>query len=422
MARRRRSLRKAYKNGNLAGAALNNYLYASEKASKERQREVERNERIEQREAAARQKRATAERERLGKIDNKLLGLDIPVTYLDQGESSRTAAIANSLLERNGYTLSQIKRVLPDLQSFLEKKGEEQRKWEEAQKQAEANRIREIEKCLGAELWSEREKKVMATGTRYKIKDDQVFTAPSIPKKKVSNALSSYAVKCIDGRILLLIDETIFGSAKKGILLTSTSLYTHTAGGKQIKLADVKQVSLNTRDGRKVIVNGNPFCSFTLTSEESCKRFVEMLQEIIGLNLKRLSAIPQEQTVEGIQNQEELDNSSHQAQIAGKLNNGKVNNISPKSRLLLFVLFIFLWPVSADNFYLGRPAKALLFIGAEVCFIILAVISGDSEEGAAFITAALLVVFFMIWLPVRLLIIMFGGARDRNKLKVKRWL
>lgn len=55
------------------------------------------------------------------------------------------------------------------------------------------------------------------------------FYSPSIPEKKLNNALSTYAVGALPASVVALIDTTIFGSAKEGYLFTTDKIYYHEA-------------------------------------------------------------------------------------------------------------------------------------------------------------------------------------------------
>src|SRR5689334_311528 len=62
---------------------------------------------------------------------------------------------------------------------------------------------------------------------KEKIRDSCIFFAPNIPIDKQKHALKSYADEAVFEDILLLIDDTLFGSAKDGLLLTDQKIYTH---------------------------------------------------------------------------------------------------------------------------------------------------------------------------------------------------
>ncbi len=52
----------------------------------------------------------------------------------------------------------------------------------------------------------------------------KVFVAPRIPLKKISGALSTYASGVAPSEILVLLDNTVFGSAKDGVIITSREI------------------------------------------------------------------------------------------------------------------------------------------------------------------------------------------------------
>lgn len=59
--------------------------------------------------------------------------------------------------------------------------------------------------------------------------DQSIYLYPHIPRNKLANALSSYIIDAhvITDDIVLLLDDTLFGSAKDGLSLTDTTLYVH---------------------------------------------------------------------------------------------------------------------------------------------------------------------------------------------------
>jgi len=67
----------------------------------------------------------------------------------------------------------------------------------------------------------------------------------TIPSKKVNNAISTYATEVQPKDVLLLYDDTVFGSAKDGFLLTADAVYWRNDGGgepEQIRYAEIRKV------------------------------------------------------------------------------------------------------------------------------------------------------------------------------------
>jgi len=69
---------------------------------------------------------------------------------------------------------------------------------------------------------------------------------PDIPQKKIRNAIKAYAPDASESEVLLLLDTTVFGSAKNGLLLTGDALYTHSILEKPSKVAlkDINTITL----------------------------------------------------------------------------------------------------------------------------------------------------------------------------------
>lgn len=55
-----------------------------------------------------------------------------------------------------------------------------------------------------------------------------LHAAPDIPEKKLANAIATYANGVDPGRVTFLCDDTIFGSAKEGFLVTDSAIYYNT--------------------------------------------------------------------------------------------------------------------------------------------------------------------------------------------------
>ena len=74
------------------------------------------------------------------------------------------------------------------------------------------------------------------TDKRFHLVGDNIYLAPEIPGKKFANALNTFAMGVNGNDALLLIDNTIFGSAKDGCLMTDEALYWHNMNGPFRKL------------------------------------------------------------------------------------------------------------------------------------------------------------------------------------------
>lgn len=121
-------------------------------------------------------------------------------------------------------------------------------------------------------------------------REDRVYIYPDIPSKKVNNALKSYgnpAIKAED--IIILVDETLFGSAKEGIIITNDYICAKNSFAKPIiiKIDEIKSISYNKK---KVFINGDAIINCYMPDESTCKILFNFIEE----HIKLTDAIPQE--------------------------------------------------------------------------------------------------------------------------------
>jgi hypothetical protein len=120
------------------------------------------------------------------------------------------------------------------------------------------------------------------------ITDNHFYFQPNIPSKKLTNALEAYARDIMPEDVLVLFDNTAFGSAKNGAILTETRLYAHDDGYDPviITLFSIEEVSTNEGVGWNdplpvLLVNGLPFLDLAKPEKQSKHQFVRMLREIV---------------------------------------------------------------------------------------------------------------------------------------------
>ncbi|KAA1152652.1 hypothetical protein EU510_11380 [Pseudoalteromonas sp. FUC4] len=87
---------------------------------------------------------------------------------------------------------------------------------------------------------------------------DKIFTKPNIPPKKLKNALG-YASGVNPNDVLILIDDTVFGGAKDGMLVTRDALYCHEimTPMRKICLGDIKEIGMAGKS--QILVNKQNF-------------------------------------------------------------------------------------------------------------------------------------------------------------------
>ncbi len=70
-----------------------------------------------------------------------------------------------------------------------------------------------------------------------------IYIAPSIPTKKLNNAVVAYNFDGDVNTVIGLFDNTVFGSAKDGILFTGSGLtIKHSSTVKNIKYEEIEKV------------------------------------------------------------------------------------------------------------------------------------------------------------------------------------
>lgn len=117
-------------------------------------------------------------------------------------------------------------------------------------------------------------------------RDDTVYLAPNIPTHKLNNALNAYAdTKVSPEQVILLIDDTVFGSAKDGLLLTTTDLYIKEGFGKSrtIALNKINSIVLKPEFLTNPIhINAQPFVQLAQPSKSTLKALCEILSDYVA--------------------------------------------------------------------------------------------------------------------------------------------
>ena len=100
------------------------------------------------------------------------------------------------------------------------------------------------------------------------LNEQDIYTAPNIPKKKLKNAIRSFApgVKAED--VLLLADDTAFGSAKDGLILTKNALYGKEMWEKPKKISLFRNTTVSVKESKTLCINNYEFISLTQFKEK----------------------------------------------------------------------------------------------------------------------------------------------------------
>ena len=76
---------------------------------------------------------------------------------------------------------------------------------------------------------------------------DRLFLRGEIPEAKLLNAKTSYAPLNDGESVILLFDETVFGSSKEGFVLSSAALYSKNMweNGTVVSIGDIKNMTMS---------------------------------------------------------------------------------------------------------------------------------------------------------------------------------
>jgi hypothetical protein len=131
------------------------------------------------------------------------------------------------------------------------------------------------------------EKTVISIVESYKakLKSGSIFFAPNVPPKKLKNALNVYAGKAVFEEILVLIDCTVFGSAKDGVLITNERIYAHDTWGESNSYLwkDIDKIAFKPDDEDKVQINEIDFFTTIGLDRATVEKLIEMVEEILRL-------------------------------------------------------------------------------------------------------------------------------------------
>ena len=118
-----------------------------------------------------------------------------------------------------------------------------------------------------------------ALGLEY----DNIYVGGLIPQKKLKNVKESYAREMVpDEDEVLLIDDTVFGSAKDGALFTQRAIYGHNPLEKPWRCAyqDLKEVK---RKGKAIILNNSCEISLSTVKREAGDKLEAMARALLAL-------------------------------------------------------------------------------------------------------------------------------------------
>jgi len=133
---------------------------------------------------------------------------------------------------------------------------------------------------------------------RIRDLNSQFHIYPNIPGRRLANAIQSYAPGFSPEKEtpLVLVDDTAFGSSRKGCLMTDKSLYGSDINPeRRVALEELVEI-MRGRDGKTwaIYLRNQRLQTLIIPSEESVTLFIEMIERIAC----ELSGIPYEEDEE----------------------------------------------------------------------------------------------------------------------------
>ena len=118
-----------------------------------------------------------------------------------------------------------------------------------------------------------------------KFTNAKVFSTPEIPPKKLKNAIKAYAPDVSENDVFFLMDTTLFGSGKNGLLLTEDTLFVHYTKPKKIAVRDIQNITLEESDVEvyesiDIHINDPESEAIADINEKDARLFAQMLKEI----------------------------------------------------------------------------------------------------------------------------------------------
>lgn len=140
--------------------------------------------------------------------------------------------------------------------------------------------------------------------SKFQLDTSKIFGKGDIPQKKIANVLESYAKNINRDDIMILVDDTVFGGAKDGLILAKQGLFCHTSFEKP-RFIEINKINKIASEGRDIYINGEKFGRLDILDKKSIPQLCALLMEIASvLRNDNCQTITQEENSE--ENKSEL--------------------------------------------------------------------------------------------------------------------
>lgn len=124
-----------------------------------------------------------------------------------------------------------------------------------------------------------------------KVVSDKVYVRPNIPQKKLQAAINAYGEGIASEDVIILVDDTAFGSAKDGMLITNKSLYikifTESLRAYEWKVIESIDIEKST-----VYVNGAASGSLVQATAKDLGQLFRKIDEVISSRVSSTGQSP----------------------------------------------------------------------------------------------------------------------------------
>lgn len=113
---------------------------------------------------------------------------------------------------------------------------------------------------------------------------------PNIPQDKLANALREYAPNVGMSSVTVLIDETFWGNAKEGLIITNKAIHlSKKLGGRTFDLVSISEIRI---DEKHLIINDHPVAKLNNPEVMPCAALGSTLDQFIQLTKKAAQSAP----------------------------------------------------------------------------------------------------------------------------------
>lgn len=144
---------------------------------------------------------------------------------------------------------------------------------------------------------------------------EKIFFKPNIPTKKLANALNAYAPHVKAEDVYVLADDTFWGKADNGLLITNSEILVKESfeDRKKISLMELQQVAFEGLLGGNFVVNHQKVITFTQLDKNDRNKLLSTLNAFL-VEKMLVMAEKADQRAEELQKQAEIENIEREKQ------------------------------------------------------------------------------------------------------------